>query len=81
VPQDVPSPRNVPASWQTEAPVPQEVVPAWQGFAGAQKAPAVQGLHTPPPQTRFVPQRLPFATGAEVSEQTGAPVVQVTVPA
>jgi hypothetical protein len=50
-------------------------------LAGTQAAPAVQALHTPPPQTRFVPQLVPFATGAEVSEHTGAPVPQEMVPA
>jgi len=82
VPQLVPSVWNVPASWQVGAPVAHEVAPPWHGLAsGTQAAPAVQALHTPPPQTRFVPQLVPSATGAEVSEQTGAPVLQAMVPA
>ena len=81
VPQLVPSERNVPASEQTGAPVPQEVVPAWQRVAAVHAAPTVQALHTPPPQTRFVPQLVPFATGTVVSEHTGAPLVQAMLPA
>lgn len=80
-PQLAPLARKVPVSWQTGKPVAQDVLPAWQGFEGAQAAPAVQALHTPPPQTRFVPQAVPSAIGTEVSEHTGAPVLQLMVPA
>jgi hypothetical protein len=50
-------------------------------LAGVQVAPAVQAVQAPPLQTRLAPQLVPFATGACVSEQTGAPVLQVLVPA
>ena len=46
-----------------------------------QLAPLAQGLQTPPAQTRSLPQPAPSASGACVSEQTGAPVAQVIEPA
>ena len=81
VPQLAPSLTTVPVSWQAGAPVAQEFVPAWQGLDGVQAVPAVQALHEPPLQTRFVPQLVPFATATCVSEQTAAPVLQVMEPA
>jgi len=77
VPQLVPSVTFVAASRQTEVPVEHEVVPLWQGFAGVQASPAVQALHVPALQTRFVPQVVPLATA--IVESTQAPMGAIAI--
>lgn len=81
VPHETPSARDDPASLQTGVPVEQEVVPAWQGFAGVQTAPAVQATQVPALHTWFGPQAVPLATGAPVSVQLVMPPAHDTVPA
>jgi hypothetical protein len=86
--QTMPEPQAVPAGWlplatQTDAPVRQEVAPAWQGLLalGWHATPAVQGTQVPVLlQTMFVPQMvptgwLPLATHcADPVEQDRVPV-------
>ncbi len=81
VPQEVPL-ATFPDSEQTAAPVSQEVVPVRQGLPlTLQLAPVVQLTQLPVgPQTLFVPQVVPAATGVPVSVQAGVPVAQVRVP-
>ncbi len=60
-----------PVSTHTWTPVPHEVTPVSQGFAGWQGSPAVQALHAPFKQTAFSPQEVPLtAAFAPVSTQT-----------
>jgi hypothetical protein len=82
---DRPAPHVVPdalfvVSLHTCVPVLQEYVPFLQRFGGLQGALAVHALHEPLKQTRFVPHPVPFGTFIPVSVQTGAPVVQESVP-
>jgi len=57
-------------------------VPTMQGFGFvAQVSPAVQALHVPFRQTRFVPQVAPFAISVVVSMQRCVPVEQSFTPA
>ena len=78
VPQEVPS-AAFPVSAQTDIPVPHEVAPVRQAFAGVQAAPAVQAPQAPLLHTMFVPQEVPLATLPD-GVQTGAPVSQAVVP-
>src|SRR6185312_4308691 len=57
----------------------QVMVPAWQGFEGAQAIPAVQEAQAPLLQTRLVPHEVPLAALPD-SVQTGPPVSQVVTP-
>jgi hypothetical protein len=64
------------------APVVHEVTPAWQAASGlvVQASPAVQEVHAPALQTRFVPQLVPFARSAP-STHSDVPVAQEVTPA
>ena len=72
-------PQLVPSGWAVvvelhTGPVLQLVVPTWHGSAGGVHVwPAVQAVHVPAEQTRFVPQTVPSATGVVVAVQTGLP--------
>jgi hypothetical protein len=81
-PQPVPSARTVPESTHTDVPLEHEVVPAKHGLGfPEQLTPAVQAPQTPPLQTWFVPQIVPFASGvSRSSTQTCEPVVQEVMP-
>lgn len=81
VPQVVPL-ATFPDSVQTGAPVLHVYPAVRQGLpVTVQAAPTVQSMHTPPVlQTLFVPQPVPAATFVPLSVQTGAPVVQESVP-
>ncbi len=70
-PQPVPSERLTAVSWQTGAPEPQAMAPAWQGLAAAQAWPARQGTQPPAPsQTRSAPQARPGAAEVMGAAQT-----------
>lgn len=58
----------------------QEIVPSWQGFAGVQAAPVVQGTQLPALHTRFVPQIFPLGAFSPVSVHATIPVVQLVIP-
>lgn len=62
------------------SPVAHEVTPFMQEFDGVHVRAAVQSMHAPPEQTRFVPQRAPFDIEFPVSVQMPTPVVQEMVP-
>jgi len=80
VPQVVPFAFAAPST-QAEVPVAQLVAPSWQSVSGfvVQATPAVQEAHAPALQTRFVPQLVPFGSGAAFW-QSGWPVVQSVAP-
>ena len=82
---DCPAPHSVPIpllplSTQTDEPVEHDVVPVLHGFVGWQVWPAVHETQLPLLHTRFVPQVVPSATFDPLSLQTGAPVLQLSVP-
>ena len=70
----------LPLSTQTDEPVEHDVVPVLHGFVGWQVWPAVHETQLPLLHTRFVPQVVPSATFDPLSLQTGAPVLQLSVP-
>ena len=77
VPQVVPAVSGAAVSSQAGEPPVHDVVPATHGFGFVpQSAPALQGLHTPAPHTKSVPQLVPFASGTVVSRQDSTPVEQ-----
>jgi hypothetical protein len=72
---------TVAVSTQVWTPVVHEVVPARQTFGfPEQPRPAVQVEHTPPLQTWFAPQAVPFATGVPFTHAE-VPVEQLVTPA
>ena len=81
VPQVVPL-ATLPTSVQTGAPVLQVYPAVRQGLPlTLQDAPTVQSTHVPAGlQTLFVPQLVPAGMFVPLSVQTGAPVVQESVP-
>ena len=78
-PQDVPAARFVFVSVHCGVPVEHTSVPAWQGFVGAQVAPAWQVTQSPVWQTMLVPQDVPFGR-SPISVHSGAPVAQLISP-
>ena len=82
VPHTVPFDFAVVVSRQVWTPVAQDVTPVLHGSGlVVQPAPAVQALHVPLLQTRFVPQLVPFASAAAESTHVDVPVAQDVVPA
>jgi hypothetical protein len=79
MPHAVPS-GTPPATAQTGAPVPQASVPVLHESSGVQVVPSAQAMHVPPPQTRSVPQLVPFPTGAKVSTHSETPLVHDVAP-
>jgi hypothetical protein len=78
LPHGVPSGTFVVESWQTCAPVAQEVVPAWHGFTlGVQLTPSAQPRHTPARQTLPVPHAVPSAAATPVSTHVSDPAAAV----
>jgi hypothetical protein len=69
-----------PLSLQMSDPVEQDEVPVLQGLAGGHAMLAVQLVHVPLLQTRFVPHVAPSASATLESTQFGAPDVQVSAP-
>ena len=57
----------------------QTVLPPWQGLAGLQARPAVQGTHAPPLQTLPTPHDVPSVV-FPTSKHTGPPVLQTVMP-
>ncbi|MGC4086963.1 MAG: hypothetical protein QM756_03495 [Polyangiaceae bacterium] len=70
----------LPLSTHAEAPVEHEVLPVLHGLLGVHDKSAVQALQEPDLQTRLVPHGVPSVTDAEVSWQTGAPLLQESFP-
>lgn len=64
-------------TWDPES---HENVPFLHGLVGWQAPPAVQAVHTPARQTRFVPQDAPFGKLVVVSVQVAAPLAHDCVP-
>jgi hypothetical protein len=82
VPQVVPFALAVVESMHVWTPVVHDVTPVLHGSGFVEQvAPAVQGLHVPLSQTRFVPQVVPFATAVVVLTQVEVPVEHDVVPA
>ncbi len=80
VPHGVPFATGVVLATHCEVPVEQLVVATWQGSVGTvHETPAVHALQTPPLQTSFAPQVVPFSF-AVPSVQTEVPVEQLVTP-
>jgi hypothetical protein len=79
VPHDVPAVTFVLVSVHDGAAPEQTSAPVWHLFAGVHAPPIWQVAHVPAWQTMPVPQVVPFGL-LFVSVQTGAPVVQTTLP-
>jgi uncharacterized membrane protein YvlD (DUF360 family) len=82
VPQLVPFGSGAAAlSRQSDVPVEQDVMPVRHGFGlSGQPTPAVQALHVPPLQTRFVPQLVPLGICVAALTQVSTPVAHEVMP-
>src|SRR5262249_871764 len=78
-PHSVPEPL-VPVSMQTDIPVAHDVAPVLHWFVGWHGWFATHETQLPALHTRLVPQPVPSGWFAPLSEQTGVPVLQFSVP-
>ena len=76
-PQAVPAGKLLPVSVQLAEPPAQDSIPAWQGLAGAQLAPAVHEVHAPARQTMFAPQDVPSGRLPDAAQTADPPAHEI----
>lgn len=79
-PHGVPLGALAPVSVQAGVPVPQVIMPVWQGLVGWHAAPCAHATQAPLSHTSATPHELPFGSIVPVSVHVEAPPVQASVP-